>query len=557
MEIQSPIGYAQEGLGSVLKQHKLTVPIHQREYAWEEKQVTQLLQDFSRCIAERHEPYFLGTIVTIPEQKGSFQVIDGQQRLATTALLIHAIARHLRSIGETTMADNVTDYIKGPASDRRYKVSRLTLNRIDNELFQNILDEKPLPQNVKAPSNQRLLDAFDLVSDHIKAIVSQYDQKTHGDVLNIWLNFIEYNALVMLLKVTNRSHAFKMFETLNDRGLKTSQADLVKNYIFGQAGSRIDECQAHWDAMRGILSTIESDEEITLTFIRHSMVLMHGYLTEKEVFDKVEESVRGEQATLTFSDSLEKLAYEYAAIGNPSHEKWNGYPEGLERALDVIGLFDIKPMRPLIMAISLKFSPAETLKAYEALGRWGVRLVLASTTRSGSVEQPLVQAATEVYTGKILDLKGLAEKLKAVIPSDLQFKEAFAYASSSQATISAYYLRQLEYAKLREKDPHYVINEDKEKVNVEHIMPQKPDAGWAIAPDVHKAYYKRIGNLCLMSKEKNSRMKSVVFDERKEAYANTPFLLTKEIAESVVWDEKAIVDRQKHLAELAVKAWPI
>ena len=557
MEIQSPIGYSQEGLGGVLKQHKLTVPIHQREYAWEEKQVTQLLQDFSRCIAERNEPYFLGTIVTIPEQNGSFQVIDGQQRLATTALLIHAIAKHLKSIGESTMADNVTDYIKGPASDRRNKVSRLTLNRIDNELFQNILDDKPLPQRVKAPSNQRLLDAFELASDHIKNIVSSFEQKAHGDILNIWLNFIEYNALVMLLKVSNRAHAFRMFETLNDRGLKTSQADLVKNYIFGQAGGRIDECQAHWDAMRGILSTIESDEEITLTFIRHSMVLMHGYLTEKEVFDKVEQTVRGEQTTLTFSDSLEKLAYEYAAISNPSHEKWSGYPEGLERALDVLGLFNIKPMRPLIMSISLRFRPAEALKAFAALGRWGVRIVVASTTRSGSVEQPLVQAATEVYSGKIADLKGLREKLKPIVPSDLQFKESFASANSSQASISAYYLRELEYAKNREVDPHYVINEDKEKVNVEHVMPQKPDVGWDVDPDVHKIYFKRIGNLCLMSKVSNSRIKSVVFSERKEAYSQTPFLLTKEIADLDEWNELTISTRQQRLAELAVKAWPL
>ena len=68
------------------------MPSNQREYAWTEREVTDLLQDFALAISEA-KPYFLGTIVTIPREEGTLEVVDGQQRLATTAILLSAITR--------------------------------------------------------------------------------------------------------------------------------------------------------------------------------------------------------------------------------------------------------------------------------------------------------------------------------------------------------------------------------------------------------------------------------------------------------------------------------
>jgi uncharacterized protein with ParB-like and HNH nuclease domain len=90
----SEIGFAQLGLGSVLKQNQLRVPANQRDYAWTAKEVLTLFQDLGRSIIE--EPsYFLGTIVTIPRDGGILEVVDGQQRLATTAILLSAIRDYL------------------------------------------------------------------------------------------------------------------------------------------------------------------------------------------------------------------------------------------------------------------------------------------------------------------------------------------------------------------------------------------------------------------------------------------------------------------------------
>jgi uncharacterized protein with ParB-like and HNH nuclease domain len=73
-----------------------------------------------------------------------------------------------------------------------------------------------------------------------------------------FLKFLETTALVILLKVPDDLNAFVMFETLNDRGLKTSQADLLKNYLFGESDDRIDEAQTFWAATIGTLETLEN-----------------------------------------------------------------------------------------------------------------------------------------------------------------------------------------------------------------------------------------------------------------------------------------------------------
>jgi uncharacterized protein with ParB-like and HNH nuclease domain len=49
--------------------------------------------------------------------------------------------------------------------------------------------------------------------------------------------------VVVLVRVPSGANAYKMFETLNDRGLRTSQADLIKNYLFGRGGARLPEVQ--------------------------------------------------------------------------------------------------------------------------------------------------------------------------------------------------------------------------------------------------------------------------------------------------------------------------
>ena len=77
IEPKGTIQFEELGLGTVLNRYQLLVPPNQREYAWKEREVKQLLQDFAREVLTG-KPYFLGTIVTISRPDGRLEVVDGQ-----------------------------------------------------------------------------------------------------------------------------------------------------------------------------------------------------------------------------------------------------------------------------------------------------------------------------------------------------------------------------------------------------------------------------------------------------------------------------------------------
>ena len=70
-------------------QAKYVVPIYQRNFAWVEEQICQLLQDIRESINDQQ--YYIGSLVVLRRQDGTFEVIDGQQRLTTLALLSYVL----------------------------------------------------------------------------------------------------------------------------------------------------------------------------------------------------------------------------------------------------------------------------------------------------------------------------------------------------------------------------------------------------------------------------------------------------------------------------------
>src|SRR5258708_103389 len=87
------------GIGGALSHYRLVVPLNQRPYAWEKTHVERLYQDLSAAILSEDKTYFLGTIVLAHGEDGLLLVADGQQRLATTSILIAAIRDYLFEAG--------------------------------------------------------------------------------------------------------------------------------------------------------------------------------------------------------------------------------------------------------------------------------------------------------------------------------------------------------------------------------------------------------------------------------------------------------------------------
>jgi len=553
------IAFQQIGIGSILKQFRLVVPANQREYSWTEREVTTLFQDFAKAISNEASEYFLGTVVTIPRSEDLLEVVDGQQRLATVAILLSEIRNYLLEDEGMIAEDIYNAFLTNIDRAQRARVTKLQLNLDDNEFFRAMITLKrgDAPPVATRSSHRLIEGAFNNAREQVSNIVSGFAKKDHGDTLNRWIHFIEHSAQVILVKVPSDANAYKMFETLNDRGLRTSQADLVKNYLFGQAGQRLTEVQQKWARMRAVLETLE-EEDITVTFLRHSLTVIRGFLREEQVYEAVQGAAKGPQTSVELLAKLEGLAETYVAIFNPEHEKWNGHPDAMRRAIQTLNLLSIRPMRPLMLAVGHQFPPKEAAEAFRVFISWGVRLLIASSTRTGSVEEAIAAAAHLVFMKSIGNASMLKKKLSSVIPNDEQFRKVFEVAAVSKATLARYYLRSLEMAAKNEATPWFIPNDDKQAINLEHILPERTFDNWPnFDEEKARVYVKRIGNLALLLAKTNSDLKSSDFKTKRAIYRDSPYELTRQLSTVSKWDEAQISNRQKVLAELAVRAWPL
>lgn len=72
------------GIAKAVAENAFQVPKNQRSYAWEEEHVRELFDDLSGAVARKEPHYFLGAVVVASREGQPAEVVDGQQRLATT-----------------------------------------------------------------------------------------------------------------------------------------------------------------------------------------------------------------------------------------------------------------------------------------------------------------------------------------------------------------------------------------------------------------------------------------------------------------------------------------
>lgn len=80
----------------------------------------------------------------------------------------------------------------------------------------------------------------------------------------------------------------------------------------------------------------------------------------------------------------------------------------------------------------------------------------------------------------------------------------------------------MELAAKNEAEPWHIPNDDRSMINLEHVLPEKPEGNWPqFTEEQVKLNYKRIGNLCLMRASDNSAAKSSSFDIKKPIWLRT------------------------------------
>ncbi len=269
-----------------------------------------------------------------------------------------------------------------------------------------------------------------------------------------------------------------------------------------------------------------------------------------------------DQLAGTGSALLESCAADYAAILNPEHEKWNSYPPSIRQALRATTIVRVRAMRPLMLAVARMFEPAEASKAFKLILGSSVRLMIAggarSAARSGSVEAPLAEAAQAVTEKRITTAAGVLAAFDDVVPKDAQFEAAFAVTTVSKVELARYYLRSLEMSAKGQADPCFMPNEDPGAINLEHILPKNPGGNWPeFTTDEADVSLRRLGNMALLQAKSNSDLKSAGFGAKAAVYKGSPYVLTSQVAEEPNWSVERIDVRQKALASLATRTWPL
>ena len=306
-------------------------------------------------------------------------------------------------------------------------------------------------------------------------------------------------------------------------------------------------------------SVLESsgDNDTPLDYLRHVVITKYGHAREKEIFEKIRDTIHGSTSAIDFLGALAGNAQDYIAMMTPSHSKWNTYPPLIRRSIETINSLKVVQLCALMLAISTNLAPKEANKSFRMIVSWIVRFLIAGGGRSESVEKIFSACAYEITTEKIKTAKDLQARVTAVIPSDRSFETEFATAKVFKAHLARYYLRALEMQAKNVPEPEFVPNEDT-VINLEHILPENPGTGWAtVDPEDAQAYYARIGNMVLLQASVNSAIGNVGFAGKKPHFAKSQYMLTSMVAEKEDWGMEEIKDRQQKLAKIAVKTWPL
>lgn len=184
-----------------------TIPMYQRNYAWKEGEITQLIQDIFDYLPHNNKNYYVGTLVAFkkPNSK-SFETIDGQQRLTTLSLLVSYI--------KNTQTIDLSWYKNLNIHFDSRKNSEKT--------FATIFEGNNL-QEMGKESNPALLNGYQLV----KKILPQ-KLKENQTTLENFSNYLLNNVQIMRVEVPHDTDLNHYFEIMNSRGEQLEKHEILK-----------------------------------------------------------------------------------------------------------------------------------------------------------------------------------------------------------------------------------------------------------------------------------------------------------------------------------------
>lgn len=549
------------------KSPQFAIPIYQRNYSWTATQCRQLWSDLLRAgRSEDIKAHFIGAVVYVKRGQDNvvaqepLMVIDGQQRLTTSTLLIAALAKHFQEKGleellEVFSAEKLRNYYLLNPYEKGERHHKLILSETDKDTLLAIVKEAPMPS-----------DASSRIVENYKLFQSLIDE--HDGELEAICQGLAKLVIVDVSLDRSQDNPQLIFESMNSTGLELSQADLIRNYILMGLEPQL-QTELYTNYWRPMEKAFGQAAYVTHfdPFMRHYLTAKTGEIPNvREVYLAFKAFARSSQvSTKELVADIRAYASYYCAMALAAEPH-----SALKQAFHDLRELKVDVAYPFLLDAYHDYKQAR-LSADELLSI--VRLVESYVFRRAICAIP-TNSLNKTFAGLSRTLKKdrYLESVKAAFmllpsyrrfPRDDEFQRDAKQRDLYNFRSRSYWLRRLENHGRRER----VVVED---YTIEHILPQNENlsAEWQaeLGPEwqrIQHTWLHTLGNLTLTGY--NSEYSDRPFVYKRDQVANaegkkigfkfSPLNINDGLGEVATWNEDAIKTRADRLAKEAAKVW--
>lgn len=541
------------------------IPLYQRVYSWGKKQLDQLWSDVVELertlVDDPKASHFIGSLVLASSPDfgaigvNKFLVVDGQQRLTTLTLLLAALRDHLIETGDTDRASGLDAQYLINVFDSG-KPLKVLPTQTDRPAYMAVLNRAP-----QAGGEDAVGDAYRFFRSKIAAAGDPDDP---NDLEMLEAAVVRGLALVVVTAEPS-DNAHRIFESLNNTGLRLTQSDLLKNYLFMRLGDRADLVYENvWLPLEKKLDS----ENLELLFWLD--------LAQRDERAKQSDTYVGQQRRLEKLKTVDQIEAEVvriaklgdvlATILKPAGEK---HAE-IHRRLTRIKSWGSTTAYPVVMQILARRAAGtaaddEVVRALTYLESYFVRRIVIGRA-TANLNRTLLQAVGAISEADHIDvaLREYLSRGRKHFATDLQVREAagtVAFYWQGRGTQKKLILQWLEEA----YRPKEIVDLDPRHLTIEHVLPQTMTdsvrtmfaEGLSADADIdyeHERVVHTLGNLTLSGY--NSELSNKPFEEKREMLARSGVSMNQAIAARATWGLDEINARSAELAEKIIELWP-
>lgn len=522
------------------------IPEYQRPYAWGEDQINTLFDDLIEYVrADSESEYFLGCIVTYRNGKEQ-EVIDGQQRLTTLFLLLRALYKKLGSMSDS--------------KPRTYLMARIAptlwhTNQITGEADHGstLIESKAIDDNANATLKMILETgetdpkAKDQYSLNYRLLEKRINEYSAEEALNFHLFIAKLldNVIVLPIKADSQDTALMIFNTLNDRGLNLSDADIFKAKMYKFAGDERSEFVQKWQDLAA--QAEHAGQSMQALFYQYMFVLrakendrktttpgLRKWFAEKE-FQRL-------HSGQVLDDLMQILNVWKVAVNHESidNEPWSD-DENIRQMLDILMDYPNEFWKYPTVIYYLQYHTENDFATQFLMFLRHLTAELVSTFAINSTVNSVKQ--------QVLNLD--AEILKSKEPR-FDFKDVNIEELSLKLRKPHYRLVRMLLKIIAYHDPeqHDLLPE---RWEIEHIFPQKWDNMKfpVLSNDEVRAKIDHLGNKIPFEKRLNIRASNGYFSQKRKEYAKSSIAVTLRFgAKHADWDLDNIDTRDVRVTDL-------